>query len=201
MKKPAKVVLATTLGAALLLGGSTYALWSANVTPETSATIQTGGSDLTANNAGAWIDSVRSAANPTDPAVVITDINEFRTVPGDKLTFDQSFNVSASGADSQTKFSVTLPNDAAIDVAALRARGIILTVQITDDESGAVLASSPAAGNTLATDYTFDGATGDAGKDIGVRFVFEFQSTVTADDTKNLQVVVENAVVAADQVS
>ena len=197
MRKPAKVVLTTTLGAALLLGGSTYALWNANVAPATSATIQTSGSDLSTLNEGVWIDMVRTAAVPEGPAVVIEDINDFRVVPGDRITFEQNFKVSAASGDSQTKFSVAFPNEATIGVEALRERGITLSVQIANGDTGDILASSAVAGNTLATEYTL---AGDAGENIEVRFTFDFASTVTADDTKKLQVVVDNAVVTANQV-
>lgn len=197
MKKPVKVVLTTTLGAALLLGGSTYALWNANVAPATSATIQTSGSDLSTLNDGVWIDMVRTAAVPEGPAVVIEDINDFRVVPGDRITFEQNFKVSAASGDSQTKFSVAFPNEATVGVEALRERGITLSVQIANGDTGDILASSAVAGSTLATEFTL---AGDAGENIEVRFTFDFASTVTADDTKKLQVVVDDAVVTANQV-
>lgn len=197
MRKPAKVVLTTTLGAALLLGGSTYALWTANVTPATSATIQTSGSDLSTLNDGVWIDMVRTAAVPEGPAVLIENIDDFRVVPGDRITFEQNFKVSSASGDSQTKFSVAFPNEAAIGVEALRERGITLSVQIANGDTGDVLASSDVAGNTLATEYTL---AGDAGENMEVRFTFDFASTVTADDTKKLQVLVDDAVVTANQI-
>lgn len=198
MKKPVKVVVGTALGAALLLGGSTYALWTSTAVADTSATIQTSGSDLSAINEGAWIDSARSAANPEAPAVVIPVINDFRVVPGDKVTFEQNFKISPASDATNTSFSVAIPNEDAIDVATLRDRGIILTAQITDGVTGNVLASSPVAGTTLATDHTF---AGNAGENVGVRFVFDFQSTVTADDTKKMQVAVDNAVITANEVN
>lgn len=41
-RRTAKVILASTLGVSLLLGGSTYALWSATGSASTSSTISTG---------------------------------------------------------------------------------------------------------------------------------------------------------------
>lgn len=195
--KPTKIIIASTLGAALLLGGGTYALWTSSVTPTTNATIQTGTADLTANDAGAWIDRGQSDLNPTDPPVSI-DIAAFRSAPGDVVEYNQGYTIkTASGND--TTFSVTFDNDTETGVAALRARGITVSTSIVDS-TGAVVATSPAAGDTLSTSYTVTGATPAAGTVLTVRFDFNFASTVTADDTKNLEVLISDAVVSADQV-
>jgi len=198
MKKPAKVVIATTLGAALLLGGSTYALWTSTASSDTAATIQTGGSDLTVVNQGAWVDGQRSTIE--GETVYISDINAFRAVPGDKLTFTQDYKVKTAGATTQTRVALDFPNDAAIGVAALRDRGIILSVRL-EDGSGNVLASSSATDNTLATNYVINGATATAGNPVVVKFEFEIQGTVTAEDTKKLQTVISNAVLSANQIN
>lgn len=198
MKKQAKVVTASVLGAALLLGGTTYALWSSDTTAGTQAEIQIGGSDLTVLDEGQWTDTVRSQINGA-PAVV-SDVNAFRAVPGDQLVYSQNYNVAAAGGNTSTKVDVKFDNDAAINVAALRERGLVFKAELRDDK-GAVLASSPVDGNTLNTEFVITGATPTTGTNVEVHFVFDFQSTVTAEDTKKLQVLVSNAVVSANQVS
>lgn len=199
MKKPAKVVLTTALGAALLLGGSTYALWSSNVTPDSSAIIQTGDSGLSPLNAGQWIDSGLSEKNPTDPAIIIEDINKFRAVPSDKVTFEQNFKVSATGNNSKTKFSVTMPENETVSFNDLHSRGVTLSIQIADGETGDILASTSNDASALETVYTFDGPTGAEGKNLEARFVFDFSESVTEDDTKNLKTMVDNATVVVSQ--
>lgn len=195
MKKTTKVLVASTLGAALLLGGSTYALWTASVTPESGATITVGTSDLTVLDAGSWID--RGQTDATGDTVAIADINAFRTVPSDNIEYTQAYNLKTAGNANAT-VSVAFDNDASVGVAALRERGITLTTQILDGEGNQV-AVSPADGDTLGASYEIVGATPAAGENFTVQFNFEFGAEVTADDTKNMQVVISNAVVSAAQ--
>lgn len=193
MKKTTKVLVASTLGAALLLGGSTYALWTASVTPESGATITVGTSDLTVLDEGAWID--RGQTDATGDTVAIADINAFRTVPSDNIEYTQSYNVKTVG-NTNNVVAVAFDNDAAVGVAALRDRGITLTTQILDGDGDVVATST---GDTLNTSYEILGATPAAGENFTVQFNFEFGAEVTADDTKNMQVVISNALVSASQ--
>lgn len=190
MKKSTKVLTASALGVSLLLGGSTYALWSSNTVAPTGSTIQIGQSSLNAIDAGSWTDAVNSTT--------IASINEFRTVPSDKLTYAQNFQLDNAGGSTKTKVDVHFSEATDAQVAELRARGITLSVELRDAD-GNTLSSSAVDGNSLDTNYTFNGAA--KGTTVQVFFKFDFASTVTADDTKNLSVVVDNATLSANQVS
>lgn len=192
MKKTPKVILATTLGAALLLGGSTYALWTSNVTPTTNATIQTGGIGVTALTDGVWEDAVNDVT--IDPAT-------FKAVPGDNLTYTQSVKSTADGAGDYT---LSASQSAAAQTAAdaLAIRGVTLTIRFVDATTGADITTLPA---TLAAgvsnlspsvDFSTTGVSLD--KTVKIKFTYDFASSVTADDTKNMQTVVEDTQLQLD---
>lgn len=198
MKKPAKIIVASTLGAALLLGGSTYALWTSSANSELNSTIQIGNSDLTKLDGGVWVDELRTAAS-TDGPVVIADIGAFRAAPGDTVSYEQSYRLDISGNAATTVFAVTFEDDAAVGVEALAARGFTLTTTILD-ANGDVVATS-AGKDGLGADFQLEGATPEAGSTYTVRFEYKIDSSVSAEDTKKMQTVISNAVVSANQVS
>lgn len=83
-----KGTAAIAVGAALLLGGGgTLANWNAAATA-TPGTIISGDLNLENNTAGVWKD--RNNA-------VISNINDYKVVPGDKLTFTQDLAVTLVG--------------------------------------------------------------------------------------------------------
>ncbi len=87
MNKILKGTIAGAAGIALLLGGAgTFALWNtgANVANQT---ITAGRLTLTANNDGVW----------KNGTTTITNIGDYRIVPGQTLTFTQTLTVSAIG--------------------------------------------------------------------------------------------------------
>lgn len=89
MKKMTKGALAIGIGSAMLLGGGgTLARW--NVTEAANAgTIVTGNLDITAAK-GVWTNARGEAIN---------DINGYRVVPGETLTYTQTLDVDLEGAE------------------------------------------------------------------------------------------------------
>ncbi|UUL77475.1 alternate-type signal peptide domain-containing protein [Pseudarthrobacter sp. Fe7] len=82
-----KGTAAIAVGAALLLGGGgTLANWNAEATAAP-GTIVSGDLNVTAAN-GVWTDRT---------GTVIADINAYKVVPGDKLTFTQALTVKLVG--------------------------------------------------------------------------------------------------------
>lgn len=104
-KKTTQVAVASVLGLALLAGGSTYALWSATDTADTAATITTGDLQVTAGSVQNWFD-VSDEANPVE----ITDLANFRIVPGDVLELTQDLNVIVHGDNIAAELNVDVPN-------------------------------------------------------------------------------------------
>lgn len=104
--KAPKVVLASALGFALLLGGSTYALWSATDSAESSSTISTGDLVVTAASPQNWF-------NTTDPgnAVEIPDLSSFKLSPGQSLQLKQDLNVIVVGDNMTGTLKVVVPNN------------------------------------------------------------------------------------------
>lgn len=86
MNKLTKGAIAAAAGVALLLGGGgTLAYWNAS-TSVGAGTIQSGNLAVATSGTGAWKDA--------DGAI---DLDTFRAVPGDKLTFTQDLTITASG--------------------------------------------------------------------------------------------------------
>lgn len=104
-KKATKVTIASTLGVALLLGGTTYALWSSNAPANTAAIIQTGDLQVTSATPQKWVD-ITDAAKP----VQLANLDDFLMVPGDKLSLKQDLNVVIVGDNISGTLKVLAPN-------------------------------------------------------------------------------------------
>ena len=106
--KRRNAILAAIAGATLLIGGSTYALWSVTDNFGT-ASIAAGNFNLVAGTSNAWDVSTDLVATETavvtDTAVTldglsgvaIADLSAFQTVPGDTLALTFPFDVTVSG--------------------------------------------------------------------------------------------------------
>ena len=201
MKRPAKIVVATTLGATLLLGGTTYALWNSSTSSSTKAEILTGESSVTALDSGLWTDLASSRKAPEAPPVIISDINSFRAVPSDEIGYAQLFNVKyAGGATGKNLLQLKFNSDAGLNPAALNARGIVVQATVKDLDTGKT-ATSDLTTSTLTTGYTFDGSLPSAGARVQVSVNFKINSEVTAEDTKKLQSLVSSSVLSVTGIS
>lgn len=104
-KKMTKVVTASALGLALLAGGSTYALWSANATANTEAAITTGDLKVTASAPQGWSD-VSNAAAPK----AIASLADYRLAPGSTVQLKQDINTIVVGDNISGILTVKVPN-------------------------------------------------------------------------------------------
>ncbi len=101
MNKLAKGALAGGLGIALLLGGgATLAYWNDSV-PVSGATITAGSLDVAPTGTPAWTVTNGSVVNKP-----ITDIATFRMVPGDVLTYQAAYTVTAVGDNLKAQASL-----------------------------------------------------------------------------------------------
>lgn len=107
-RKVTRVATASCLGIALLVGGGTYALWSANAPVNSSATVTTGDLNITSASAQTWSDISKPAA-----PVAIPSLANFLLVPGDTLQLKQDLNVVVVGNNISGVLNVTLPNSSA----------------------------------------------------------------------------------------
>lgn len=193
MKKPVKVALAATLGATLLISGSTYALWTSSVNPGTAASIITGDSSITALDSGSWTDLVQNQP--------ISNINNFRVAPKDELGYRQLFNVKFAG-DPTTKNLMQLKflDGSSVNPAALKARGITVQSTVKNLDTGES-ASSDLSTSSLTTGYTFTGSLPTGGARVEVSLNFKMDSSVTAEDTKKLQTLVSSSTLSVEQIT
>lgn len=101
MKKLTKGAIAAAAGVTLLLsGGGTLAYWNAT-TNGGSAAITSGNLALAQNGTPTW-----TLTHTTGTAVPVPDITKVKLVPGDKLTYTGSYNVTAMGDDLVVKVSL-----------------------------------------------------------------------------------------------
>lgn len=98
MNRKTTGILAGTAGAALLIGGGTFALWSDSADVD-GATITTGNLQIEASEAGwTWYDS-SDAETAEDLGEEIDDLTAFRVVPGDTLTGVIEFSAALEGTN------------------------------------------------------------------------------------------------------
>ncbi|MCQ1954403.1 alternate-type signal peptide domain-containing protein [Arthrobacter sp. zg-Y238] len=99
MNKMAKGALAIGIGSALLLGGGgTLAVWNDTET-SASGTITAGDLNLanTTDGAGKWTNAKNEEVN----------INTYKVVPGDVLTYTQKMQMTLAGETMQAKLTMT----------------------------------------------------------------------------------------------
>jgi alternate signal-mediated exported protein len=199
MKRPVKAVVATSLGMALLLGGSTYALWSSNDVASTEAEILTGESQIEALDSGTWTDWT---ANNKDgsPEKPIEDINSFRLAPSDYIAYSQEFNVKYTGSpDSLNRMQLTFDDDSAIDTQALAEKRIYIRSTLIDYSTGRISESSTYDSKNLDTGYDFTGSLPASGSNVRVMVHVKFDDAGEANDetTKKLQSIISSAKLSA----
>lgn len=134
--KTGKAFIASAVGVCLLLGGSTYALWSANATVNSEATITAGDLRVSSASSNNWFD----VSKPASP-VELLDLSEFYMVPGDKLQLDQDMNLIIVGDNISGKLTVELPNST--ESASLLAQAKF-TVKIFNPDGEEIASITPA---------------------------------------------------------
>lgn len=134
MNKMTKGAIATGLGVALLLGGGgTLAVWNAGA-EGSAGTITSGDLNLHAE-AGQWQSNISG---------VIGDINEYRVVPGETLTYTQDLAVTLDGDNLQATLTVTgagqnngfNPNFVTVSEPLLQnSAGTVVATTVLDEQS------------------------------------------------------------------
>jgi alternate signal-mediated exported protein len=116
MNKLTKGAIAGGAGIVLLMGGAgTFALWNDSASVD-GGTIASGTLGLESAGAGVWED-----VSPDAVAPGVINPASFLTVPGDTLTYTQSFTIDATGDNLVAEFDYsyaegTLPTGFATDV-------------------------------------------------------------------------------------
>jgi alternate signal-mediated exported protein len=138
-RKVANAAIACTVGVTLLVGGSTYALWTSNAPAKTQATITDGDLQVTAASQQKWTDITKAEA-----PFVIDQLADFRMSPGDTLRLKQDLNVIIVGDNISGVLEVRLPNDTVSKEVLSQA---VLTLAVLD-KSGTVVGSVTPTANT-----------------------------------------------------
>jgi len=138
MNKLTQGAIAAAAGVILLMGGAgTLASWNSSANAGSSQTITAGALAVTANADGAW----KNGATTITPST-------FRIVPGDTLTYTQTFNLNASG--NNLLFTLTA-TPGAISGASAGAADVALAAALTGSGSFTVAGSNIAASTTPGT--------------------------------------------------
>lgn len=190
-KRVAKSIIASTVGFALVLSGSTYALWTATVSPDTSAVIANGNLDVIATDSHGWFD-IRDAANP-----IAVDLASYLMVPADKISLKQDLKVVIFGGQTSGKLTVKVPNNTQ-DRAILEQAKFTL---ILSDGEGKELKSATAELNTKDS-FTLDienlPPTDELGDDYTVEVIVELPESAN-DDTKLQTAILGNMIISLEQ--
>jgi len=139
MNKITKGAIAAAAGVILLMGGAgTLASWNSSANAGAGQTITAGSLAVTANADGVW----KNGATTITPS-------SFKIVPGDTLTYTQTFNVVASGDD--LLFTLTATPGAIAAVSAANPADVALAAAVTGSSSFSVAGSKIAASTTPGT--------------------------------------------------
>lgn len=187
-----KVIVASTLGVALLIGGGTYALWSATDTANTGAMISSGDLKVTAAAPQSWYD-VSDSANPA----VITNLADFRLSPGDKIKLTQELNVIIVGDNMTGILTAKLPNSTASQALMDQAK-FTLSLFDKDGTQIATVAPTTNTADSLTTQVSGLPQTTAAGEKYTVEITVELPSGAD-NDTKIQTFALDNLIINLDQ--
>lgn len=188
MNKVTKASIAAAAGVVLLMGGAgSLAYW--NDTANTSAngsTITAGTLSIAAVGTGSWTKGLYNAAGTQTVApAAVTTLSDVRIVPGNRLTYTQTFNITASGDDlfftvSKTDGVVGTPaSPTAADTALatqINASSVPSKFTVTSVSGGNVTTS------TTAGTYKLSSNTGGPST-ITVTWIVDFPFGATAVNT------------------
>lgn len=150
MNNKTKGLIAGTAGIALLLGGSTFALWSADA-DLAGGKIVNGNLDVALVDGFEWYD-VSNSASP-----VAINASNFRMVPGDTLEGTQELEVAFEGDNLAATFNVTgvaASSDHVSVTYTVYANGVAVTdaTDIAGGTPASVTLSSAQVGKTKVSD-------------------------------------------------
>lgn len=181
MRNKTKGVIAGIAGIALLTGGSTFALWSADA-PLAGGTITNGDLDVAAIGTLAWRDV---SADRTPQDITLAD---WRMVPGDTLQGTQGLDVVLVGdnlvADlALTDTGSTLPTGVAVEYDVVVGGTVLATAPLGQSASIELQsADNPDAAGRVVVGSTLDGVA-DVTVVVRVTFDADNQDEVLATTT------------------
>lgn len=163
MNKMMKGSLAGATGIALLMGGfGTYATWSDSQNLAANG-VQSGELDI-ATSAGTWDDANTVAANDWSASD--------KMVPGDKVTYTQTFTVKATGKNMKGAIAYTKPT-----LTGDTWTNLTHTVAVTSDNAAVVAGATP--GN-----FTFTSGFGTATLTATVTYTLPASTANQVDQNK-----------------
>jgi alternate signal-mediated exported protein len=173
MNRFAKGAIAGAAGILLLLSGAgTFALWNGSASAA-AGSVKSGTMTIAADPvAGTW-----SVTHGSGSATPITNIANFRAVPGDVLTFTQKVDVTATGDNLSAVLSV----DSASIKSDGTAAGDALVTALTNGMTvtvGTPLPTGVTVG-TAANTYNVSGKTGTTVLTVSVTLPFDSTTTGT----------------------
>lgn len=152
MNKLTKGAIAGAAGIVLLMGGAgSLAYWNDSATAGPGAgsnSITAGTLTIAAVNSGSWTKAFHNAAGTqvVAPAAVGT-LSNVRIVPGNRLVYTQTFNVTASGDDLFFTIGSTA---GAVQGSSAAAADVALAAQINASATTAFSVASVTGGNVVA---------------------------------------------------
>ncbi|PZQ91987.1 MAG: alternate-type signal peptide domain-containing protein [Leifsonia xyli] len=156
MNKNIKASIAIAAGVVLLMGGAgSLAYWndSANVGPASGSNVITAGNlTVVAQNAGTWTKGFynQSGTQVVAPAA-LASLSAVQVVPGNRLVYTQTFNLTASGQDLWFKIDST---NGGVAGASAAAADTALAAAINGSTSSTISVGSVTGGNVVATGVT-----------------------------------------------
>jgi alternate signal-mediated exported protein len=170
MNKLTKGAIATAAGVILLMGGAgTLASWNSSATAGASQTISAGSLGVTAGTAGVWKNAAGTTITPSS----------YKIVPGDVLTYTQTFNLAATGDNLLFTVSAT---PGAIAGATSATADTKLAAQTSSSATYTVSGSNIAA-STSANTYKVASNSGTSTVTITMTVQFPYAA---ADNTSQL---------------
>ena len=201
MQKKTTGVIAGIAGAALLMGGTTFALWSDSDTVD-GAEITAGNLDVAVlgdpGSQWSWQDI---SADRTDNSHEI-DLADFRIIPGDTIQGTVALDVALEGENMVAALGAELGaadgdlTNLDIDIAVTDSEGDPVTL---NSEGDMALASTDN-GNPHPQTLTTVGSTLDSSADVTVTVTVTFPASTGGQDHVTESIALDGATVTLDQV-
>ena len=201
MQKKTTGVIAGIAGAALLMGGTTFALWSDSDTVD-GAEITAGNLDVAVlgdpGSQWSWQDI---SADRTDNSHEI-DLADFRIIPGDTIEGTVALDVALEGENMVAALGANLGaasgdlTNLDIDVAVTDSNGDPVTL----NSGGTLVLASQDNGNPDPQTLTTVGSTLDSSADVTVTVTVTFPASTGGQDHVTDSIALDGATVTLDQV-
>ncbi|WP_147915465.1 alternate-type signal peptide domain-containing protein [Ruania zhangjianzhongii] len=201
MQKKTTGVIAGIAGAALLMGGTTFALWSDSDTVD-GAQISSGNLDVAvigdAGSQWSWKDI---SADRTDKSHEI-DLADFRIIPGDVIEGTVALDVALEGENMVAALGAELGaasgelTNLDIDVAVTDSTGAPVTL----NSGGTMVLASMDNGNPDSQTITTVGTALDDAADVTVTVTVTFPASTGGQDHVTESIALDGATITLDQV-